>query len=58
MSGGLKLTNITGGPGISGLTQFSTYKNLLLQLSGGMYDIISWDPRGVGSLTVSVSSSP
>ncbi|KAI0709173.1 alpha/beta-hydrolase, partial [Earliella scabrosa] len=40
-----------GGPGGSGLALVNSNKNLLLQITGGMYDIVSWDPRGVGSLT-------
>ncbi|RPD63509.1 alpha/beta-hydrolase [Lentinus tigrinus ALCF2SS1-6] len=43
-----------GGPGISGLTDLSSalIKDFLLNATGGVYDIISWDPRGVGNLTV------
>ncbi|RPD63511.1 alpha/beta-hydrolase [Lentinus tigrinus ALCF2SS1-6] len=41
-----------GGPGVSGLTFVNDNKNLLLGLSGGVYDVVSWDPRGVGNLTI------
>ncbi|KAI0709175.1 alpha/beta-hydrolase [Earliella scabrosa] len=41
-----------GGPGGSGLDAVSSSKDLLLQITGGIYDIVSWDPRGVGSLTI------
>ncbi|EIW56311.1 alpha/beta-hydrolase [Trametes versicolor FP-101664 SS1] len=40
-----------GGPGGSGLDTLNTLADLLSSLSGGLYDIVSWDPRGVGSLT-------
>ncbi|KAI0807372.1 TAP-like protein-domain-containing protein [Fomes fomentarius] len=40
-----------GGPGVSGLQGLVDNKNTLLLVTGGFYDIVSWDPRGVG-LTV------
>ncbi|KAI0633182.1 TAP-like protein-domain-containing protein [Trametes polyzona] len=41
-----------GGPGGSGLDTLNTEGDLLTPLTGGLYDIVSWDPRGVGSLTI------
>ncbi|KAI0633179.1 TAP-like protein-domain-containing protein [Trametes polyzona] len=41
-----------GGPGGSGLDTLNSNGFLLVALTGGLYDIVSWDPRGVGSLTV------
>ncbi|KAI0689850.1 alpha/beta-hydrolase [Cerioporus squamosus] len=41
-----------GGPGGSGLEAVSETKELLLGVSGGVYDVVSWDPRGVGNLTI------
>ncbi|KAH9889039.1 alpha/beta-hydrolase [Cubamyces lactineus] len=40
-----------GGPGESGIASLSQYVDLLLEVTGGVYDIVSWDPRGVGFLT-------
>ncbi|CAE6531988.1 unnamed protein product [Rhizoctonia solani] len=45
-----------GGPGGSGVkTLQSSYADLLMQSSGGQYDIVSWDPRGVGKSTPSTT---
>ncbi|KAI0775787.1 alpha/beta-hydrolase [Trametes elegans] len=41
-----------GGPGESGITTLEAFGSVLLGYTGGMYDIVSWDRRGVGSLTV------
>ncbi|KAI0369592.1 alpha/beta-hydrolase [Pilatotrama ljubarskyi] len=41
-----------GGPGSSGLTTLNGNTSVLLNLTGGNYDIVTWDPRGVGPLTV------
>ena len=43
---------IVGGPGGSGVQTVFQNKELLLALSGGIYDVVSWDPRGVGNLTM------
>ncbi|TBU24263.1 TAP-like protein-domain-containing protein [Dichomitus squalens] len=40
-----------GGPGVSGIEALSATSDLLLAQTGGLYDIVSWDPRGVGSLS-------
>ena len=44
----------TGGPGDSGLRALNETGELLRAQVGGSYDIVSWDPRGVGSLSVYV----
>ncbi|OJT03597.1 hypothetical protein TRAPUB_5773 [Trametes pubescens] len=41
-----------GGPGVSGIQTINSTSALVLNFTGGEYDIVSWDPRGVGSLTV------
>ncbi|KAH9886642.1 Alpha/Beta hydrolase protein [Cubamyces lactineus] len=41
-----------GGPGESGLEEISEFLDTLRALTGGEYDIVTWDPRGVGSLTI------
>ncbi|KAI0645974.1 alpha/beta-hydrolase [Trametes meyenii] len=40
-----------GGPGVSGLESLATDGLALLNHSGGVYDIISWDTRGIGPYT-------
>ncbi|KAI0709118.1 hypothetical protein C8Q76DRAFT_742305 [Earliella scabrosa] len=37
-----------GGPGESGLENLNLLKDALLWRTGGVYDVVSWDPRGVG----------
>ncbi|KAI0350507.1 alpha/beta-hydrolase [Trametes cingulata] len=41
-----------GGPGGSGLQALDSFSATALALTGGHYDIVSWDPRGVGPLTI------
>ncbi|KAI1791399.1 TAP-like protein-domain-containing protein [Ganoderma leucocontextum] len=41
-----------GGPGVSGLQALDETSELLRAQVGGSYDIVSWDPRGIGSLSV------
>ncbi|KAI0636319.1 TAP-like protein-domain-containing protein [Trametes polyzona] len=41
-----------GGPGVSGIETLNSTSAQFLNSTGGEYDIVSWDPRGVGSLTV------
>ncbi|KAI0820123.1 TAP-like protein-domain-containing protein [Trametes gibbosa] len=43
---------LPGGPGGSGIDQLNESGDLLVSLTGGYYDIVGWDPRGVGALTV------
>ncbi|TFK83378.1 alpha/beta-hydrolase [Polyporus arcularius HHB13444] len=40
-----------GGPGGTGIQEVNDNKELLLEVTGGVYDIVSWDPRGVGNRT-------
>ncbi|KAI1785748.1 alpha/beta-hydrolase [Ganoderma leucocontextum] len=40
-----------GGPGVSGLSSLATDGEALMNRTGGAYDFISWDPRGVGPYT-------
>ncbi|KAI0807357.1 alpha/beta-hydrolase [Fomes fomentarius] len=37
-----------GGPGGSGIDYIRDGQDLLLSLTGGVYDVVSWDPRGIG----------
>ncbi|KAI0331373.1 alpha/beta-hydrolase [Cubamyces sp. BRFM 1775] len=41
-----------GGPGESGLAALDGFGSMVSSLTGGHYDVVSWDPRGVGPLTV------
>ncbi|KAJ8481327.1 hypothetical protein ONZ51_g6079 [Trametes cubensis] len=41
-----------GGPGQSGLAVLDAFGPMVLALTGGHYDVVSWDPRGVGPLTI------
>ncbi|KAJ8494840.1 hypothetical protein ONZ51_g2091 [Trametes cubensis] len=41
-----------GGPGASGLAALDQLGSTVLSLTGGHYDLVSWDPRGVGPLTI------
>ncbi|KAI0369593.1 alpha/beta-hydrolase [Pilatotrama ljubarskyi] len=41
-----------GGPGGSGLVSLNGNAQVLLNTTGRNYDIVSWDPRGVGPLTI------
>ncbi|TFK83375.1 hypothetical protein K466DRAFT_655259 [Polyporus arcularius HHB13444] len=50
--------SIAGGPGDSGIDSVSDNKELLLTVSGGVYDVVSWDPRGVGNLTTTLEPQP
>ena len=45
------LTRPIGGPGGSGIDLILGYGALLSNMTGGYYDIVSWDPRGVGQTT-------
>lgn len=39
---------------MSGIETLNSISALVLNSTGGEFDIVSWDPRGVGSLTVYV----
>ena len=47
----LNNTSMRGGPGVSGLTSLVENADSLLNRTGGAYDFVSWDPRGVGPYT-------
>ena len=38
----------TGGPGGSGIEAVSTFAGIFAQIFQGTFDVVSWDPRGVG----------
>ncbi|KAI0743131.1 TAP-like protein-domain-containing protein [Daedaleopsis nitida] len=40
-----------GGPGVSGVDSLAGIAPILFDYTGGGYDVVSWDPRGVGSST-------
>ncbi|KAI0355780.1 alpha/beta-hydrolase [Trametes cingulata] len=40
-----------GGPGVSGLESLATDGPAMMNHSGGVYDIVSWDARGIGPYT-------
>lgn len=48
----LTASTSTGGPGISGLQRLAQNKDTLMAIGGGVYDIVSWDIRGVGNFTM------
>lgn len=41
-------TSRLGGPGVSGVSFIAEDGMMYLNKTGGNYDIVSWDPRGVG----------
>ena len=43
-----------GGPGISGIEFLSSLGASLSTYFQGQHDLVAWDPRGVGSYTLSV----
>ncbi|KAH9851186.1 alpha/beta-hydrolase [Lenzites betulinus] len=43
---------LPGGPGGSGIEQLNESGDLIASLTGGLYDIVGWDPRGVGTHTI------
>jgi len=45
----LKLVGGPGGPGVEFLSVLGAQVSTYIQ---GQYDIVSWDPRGVGSYTL------
>ena len=45
------LTTPKGGPGGSGVNFLIGEGPILSNMTGGYYDIVSWDPRGVGYTT-------
>ena len=49
---------LVGGPGISGIEFLSSLGASLSTYFEGQHDLVAWDPRGVGSYTLSVSLSP
>ena len=51
LDSGLHSRGLTGGPGESGVNFVLDHGETLSNLTGGYYDIVSWDPRGVGNTT-------
>jgi len=45
---------LVGGPGGAGVGLIPGFGPFLSEQLGGTYDIISWDPRGVGKYTLCV----
>ena len=41
-----------GGPGASGVQSLSENGALLQGVTGGLYDLVSWDTRGSGNLSM------
>lgn len=39
---------VLGGPGGSGLEAIEGFAQSLVNITGGHYDMVTWDPRGVG----------
>ncbi len=49
---GITDSGLVGGPGASGIKPFDAFSAAFLDWTGGFYDVVSWDPRGSGSLTM------
>ena len=46
--------SVIGGPGVSGVEIVAQYAQNVSTIFQGTYDLISWDPRGVGLFTLYV----
>lgn len=47
-----------GGPGAAGRSMSFTHGKEIFKLIGGRYDLISWDPRGIGRTVPAVKCHP